>query len=135
MSDPTLSPQSSQESPYKGKTGVARIINATGYSLSGLREAWRCEAAFRQLVQLAVAGIALAIWLPVAPWGKAMLVAVHLVSLMVELLNSAIEAAVDHTSLARHQLAKRAKDMGSAAQFVSLANIVTEWVLVLLLGR
>ncbi|MGL5987563.1 MAG: diacylglycerol kinase, partial [Burkholderiales bacterium] len=60
-----------------------------------------------------------------------LIVVCHLVSLMVELLNSAIEAAVDHTSLARHLLAKRAKDMGSAAQFVSLCNIVGVWALVL----
>jgi diacylglycerol kinase (ATP) len=126
------SQQTVQESPYKGKTGVRRILNATGYSFSGLAEAWRCEAAFRQLLLLALAGITLAICLPLPGWGRALVVVCHLLSLMVELLNSAIEAAVDHTSLARHQLAKRAKDMGSAAQFVSLCNIVGVWLLVLL---
>lgn len=119
------------ESPYKGKTGVRRIFNAAGYSFDGLREAWRCEAAFRQLLQMAVVGIALALWLPLPGWGRALLVACHLLSLMVELLNSAIEAAVDHTSLERSHLAKRAKDMGSAAQFVSLCSISAAWVLVL----
>lgn len=119
------------ESPYKGKTGVRRIFNAAGYSFAGLREAWRCEAAFRQLLQMAVVGIALALWLPLPGWGRALLVACHLLSLMVELLNSAIEAAVDHTSLERNHLAKRAKDMGSAAQFVSLCSISAAWVLVL----
>ncbi len=123
--------QSVNESPYKGKTGVRRVLNATGYSFSGLAEAWRCEAAFRQLLLLALAGVALALWLPLPGWGRALIVVCHLLSLMVELLNSAIEAAVDHTSLARHQLAKRAKDMGSAAQFVSLCNIVGVWLLVL----
>ena len=125
------SQQVAKESPYKGKTGIRRVLNATGYSLSGLAAAWRCEAAFRQLLLLALSGIALAIWLPLPGWGRALIVVCHLVSLMVELLNSAIEAAVDHTSLARHLLAKRAKDMGSAAQFVSLCNIVGVWALVL----
>lgn len=125
------SQQNAKESPYKGKTGVRRVLNATGYSFSGLAAAWRCEAAFRQLLLLALAGIALAIWLSLPGWGRALIVVCHLLSLMVELLNSAIEAAVDHTSLARHQLAKRAKDMGSAAQFVSLCNIVGVWLLVL----
>lgn len=130
MSHPVQPPP--QESPYKGKTGVGRILNAAGYSVAGLHAAWRCEAAFRQLLLLAMLGIGLALWLPLPQWGRALLVAAHLLSLMVELLNSAIEAAVDHTSLARHQLAKRAKDMGSAAQFVSLSNIAVLWVLALL---
>jgi len=133
VADQQPSSPTARESPYKGKTGIARIVSAAGYSFAGLRAAWRCEAAFRQLVQLALLGIALALWLPLPLWGRALLIAAHLLSLMVELLNSAIEAAVDFTSLAHHQLAKRAKDMGSAAQFVSLTNIAALWGVVLYL--
>lgn len=119
------------ESPFKGKTGIRRIFNAAGYSMDGLLAAFTGEAAFRQLLLMALVGIPLAFFLHLPMWGRALIVIAHLLSLMVELLNSAIEAAVDHTSLEKHHLAKRAKDMGSAAQFVSLVNITGIWLIVL----
>ena len=122
----------SQESPFKGKTGLTRLINAFGYSLDGLRAALRHEDAFRQLSLLAMLLIPLALFaVPASGVGKAVLVAASLATLVIELLNSAIEAAVDHTSLARHPLAKRAKDMGSAAQLLGLLNLAAMWGLVL----
>lgn len=119
------------ESPFKGKTGIRRLINALGYSLDGLTSAWRLEAAFRQVLILAVVGISIAIYLPLEPWAKALLILTHLMGVIVELINSAIEAAVDHTSLERHPLAKRAKDLGSAAQLVSLTALALIWALAL----
>lgn len=121
-----------QDSPFKGTTGIRRIFNAFGYSLDGLRAAWSGEAAFRQVLMLAAAGIALSVCLTLPLWARALLIASHLLSLIVELLNSAIEAAVDHTSLAHHPLAKRAKDMGSAAQLIGLTNLALMWILALL---
>ncbi|TCW32775.1 diacylglycerol kinase [Gulbenkiania mobilis] len=118
---------SSAESPYKGKTGLRRLINAFGYSLAGLRAAWSHEDAFRQLVLLALVLVPLACLMPLTPVVRALLIASSLVTLVIELLNSAIEAAVDHTSLARHPLAKRAKDMGSAAQLLGLLNLAVMW--------
>lgn len=120
------------ESPFKGKTGFRRVLNALGYSLDGLSAAWRNESAFRQVTLLALAGIALSLFLPLPGWGRALLIASHIGSLIVELLNSAIEAAVDHTSLDHHELAKRAKDLGSAAQLVCLVNLAAMWTVVLL---
>lgn len=119
------------ESPFKGKTGIKRIFNALGYSIDGLRAGWQNEAAFRQVLLLAVAGIPVALYLPVPIWGKALLIGSHLACVIVELLNSAIEAAVDHTSLEKHHLAKRAKDLGSAAQLIGLLNLAMMWGLVL----
>ncbi|WP_303783440.1 diacylglycerol kinase [Azovibrio restrictus] len=121
-----------QESPYKGKTGLRRIWNALHYSLAGLSAAYRHEDAFRQEVLLAALLIPLALFLPVPGLGKAMMVASILLVLVVELLNSAIEAVVDRVSLESHRLAKRAKDIGSAAVLVSLLNVMLVWVLVLL---
>lgn len=120
-----------QESPFKGKTGIRRLINAFKYSLDGMQAAYRFEDAFRQLVWLAVVLIPIALVIHTQPLAKALLVASSLATLIIELLNSAIEAAVDHTSLERHPLAKRAKDMGSAAQLLGLINLLTVWLLVL----
>ncbi|KZE34852.1 diacylglycerol kinase [Crenobacter luteus] len=125
-----MTPQ--EESPFKGKTGLNRLIKAFGYSLDGLKAAFRHEDAFRQLTVLALILIPLACFLPVDKVARALLVASSLATLIIELLNSAIEAAVDHTSLARHPLAKRAKDMGSAAQLLGLLNLAAMWGLVLL---
>lgn len=121
------------ESPFKGKTGLRRILNAFGYSLDGLAAAWRNESAFRQITLMALAGIPLAFVFDLPLAGRAILIASHLGSVIVELLNSAIEAAVDHTSLEHHELAKRAKDLGSAAQLVCLVNLALMWGLVLLM--
>ena len=119
------------ESPFKGRTGLRRVWNAIGYSLHGFMSAYRHEEAFRQEVLLAVVLIPIALVLDVSGVGKGLMVASVLLVLIVELLNSAIEAAVDRISLDRHRLAKRAKDIGSAAVFLSLLNVAVVWGLVL----
>jgi diacylglycerol kinase (ATP) len=119
------------ESPHKGKTGLRRIWNALFYSFDGLTAAYRHEDAFRQEVWLALVLIPLALFLPASGLGKALMIASVLVVLIVELLNSAVEATVDRVSLEHHRLAKRAKDIGSAAVLFSLINIVVVWLLVL----
>lgn len=119
-------------SPFKGQTGLKRILNASGYSLDGLRAAFTGEAAFRQLVLLNVILIPLAFFLNVSQVERALLIAVCLLALIVELLNSAVEAAIDRISLERHPLSKNAKDMGSAAQFVALSMIALVWAVILL---
>lgn len=120
------------ESPYKGKTGLRRLWNAFGYSLAGFRAAYKHEDAFRQEALLAALLIPLAIWLPTGHAGKALMIGSVLLVLVVELVNSAIEATVDRISLDDHRLAKRAKDIGSAAVLVSLINVIVVWSLVLL---
>ena len=120
------------ESPHKGKTGVTRLLNAFGYSCAGLREAYRNEDAFRQEITLAVILIPLAFWLENSMLGRAMMIACVMLVIIVELVNSAIEATVDRISLDDHNLAKRAKDIGSAAVLLSLLNLVIVWLLVLL---
>lgn len=114
-------------SPFKGKKGLRRIANAFGYSVDGIAAAWRYEAAFRQVILLAVMGSGFLIWLAPPLWSVALIVLGHFICLIVELINSAIEAAVDHTSLNQHELAKRAKDLGSAAQLISLVNLAFLW--------
>lgn len=119
------------ESPHKGKTGLRRIWNALFYSFDGLKAAYRHEDAFRQEVWLALVLIPLALFLPVSGIGKALMMASVLLVLIVELLNSAVEATVDRVSLDHHRLAKRAKDIGSAAVLFSLINVAVVWLLVL----
>jgi diacylglycerol kinase (ATP) len=119
------------ESPHKGKTGLKRIWNALGYSLAGLGSAFKHEDAFRQEVLLAAVLIPLALLLPASGIGKALMIGSVMLVLIVELLNSAVEAAVDRISLENHRLAKRAKDIGSAAVFLSLTNVGIVWLLVL----
>lgn len=111
----------------KGKKGIRRIINAAGYSKDGLRATYRYESAFRQLVWLNGLLIALAVVLDFGPSTRMMLIIASFISLIVELFNTAIEAAVDHTSTARHELAKRAKDAGSAAQMLALLLLAVLW--------
>ncbi len=120
-----------EESPHKGKTGLRRIWNAFHYSLDGIGAAFRHEDAFRQEALLALVLIPLALFLPVAGAGKALLIGSVFVVLIVELLNSAVEATVDRISLENHRLAKRAKDIGSAAVLLSLVNLAAVWALVL----
>lgn len=120
------------ESPYKGKTGFKRLWNALGYSLAGFRAAYKHEDAFRQEVLLAAILIPLACWLPVGLLGQALMIGSVLLVIIVELLNSAVEATVDRISLDCHDLAKRAKDIGSAAVLVSLLNVGIIWTLVLM---
>ncbi len=119
------------ESPFKGKTGLRRLINATGYSMEGFKAAYQNEDAFRQEVLLAIILLPLAFWLEQGGVERAMMVASVLLVLVVELLNSAVEATVDRISLENHRLAKRAKDIGSAAVMLSLINLATVWGLVL----
>lgn len=120
------------ESPFKGRTGLRRLLNAFVYSLHGFVSAFRHEEAFRQETLLAMVMIPIAILLDVVALGKALMIASVLLVLIVELLNSAVEAAVDRISLDHHRLAKRAKDIGSAAVFLSLANVAVVWGLLLL---
>ena len=119
------------ESHFKGKTGVRRLWNALGYSLQGMASAFRHEDAFRQECLLAAFLIPAALLIPVGGTERALMIASVLLVLIVELLNSAVEAAVDRISLENNLLAKRAKDIGSAAVFVSLINIAVVWLLVL----
>jgi len=119
------------ESPFKGRTGFTRLINALRYSISGFDSAFRHEEAFRQEALLAVVLIPIALFLDVGGLAKALLVSSVIAVLIVELLNSAVEAAVDRISLENHRLAKRAKDIGSAAVFLSLVNVAVVWGLVL----
>lgn len=121
------------ESPHKHTPGITHAWRAAGIALQGLRAAWRHEDAFRQEVIIAVIAIPAALLLPVAPLGKVLMVASIMLVLIVELLNSALEAAVDYTSLEHHPFAKRAKDIASAAVFLSLMNTLAVWALVLLL--
>jgi diacylglycerol kinase (ATP) len=120
-----------EESPFKGKTGLQRVWNAMHYSLAGLSAAFKCEDAFRQEALLAAVLIPVTFWLPVAGTGRALMIASVLLVLIVELLNSAIEAVVDRVSLDRHHLSKRAKDIGSAAVMLALINVVLVWICVL----
>ena len=119
------------ESPFKGKTGLRRVWNAFHYSRAGLQAAYRHEDAFRQEALLALLLIPLAIWLGEGAVERALLIGCVLLVLIVELINSAIEATVDRISLELHPLAKRAKDIGSAAVMIALLNAVLVWVLVL----
>jgi diacylglycerol kinase (ATP) len=119
------------ESPFKGKTGLRRVWNAFNYSLSGLRAAYACEDAFRQEVLLAALLIPLALYLPVSGILRALMISSVLLVLIVELLNSAVEATVDRISLDNHRLAKRAKDIGSAAVLFSLINVIVVWTCIL----
>lgn len=120
------------ESPYKGKTGLSRIWNALHYSLAGLKAAYTHEDAFRQEVWLASLLIPAAMLLPVSGQGRAMMIGSVLLVLIVELLNSAVEAAIDRIGLESHRLSKRAKDIGSAAVLVALLNVAAVWLSLLL---
>ncbi|SNS24014.1 diacylglycerol kinase [Pseudomonas segetis] len=119
-------------SGLKGRTGIRRILQAAGYSQAGLLAAFKGEAAFRQLVLLNLLLIPIALMLDVSKVERALMIAVCLLALIVELLNSAIEATVDRISLSLHPLSKQAKDMGSAAQFVVLSMIAVVWAVILL---
>jgi diacylglycerol kinase (ATP) len=118
-----------EESPFKGRTGITRLTNAIAYSLHGFSSAFRHEEAFRQETLLAAIMIPLAFILDVSGLARAVMIASVLLVLIVELLNSAIEAAVDRISLENHRLSKRAKDIGSAAVLLSLVNVAVVWAL------
>lgn len=116
---------------FKGKQGLTRLINAFGYSRDGLASAWKHEAAFREEVLLAAVAIPLGLWLGQGGLEKALLVGTILLVLVVELLNSAVEAVVDRVSGEHHELSKRAKDIGSAAVLITLLLTGAVWGLIL----
>jgi len=113
---------------FKGRTGVDRIIRAAGHSASGLRLAYAGESAFRQEVWLAAVLLPSAFWLGRNWIEVALLAGSVLLVMVVELLNSAIEAVVDRVSSDWHELSKRAKDLGSAAVLLSLLWCAALWL-------
>jgi len=113
--------------PHKGRTGLDRVIHATGYSMAGLTTAYRGESAFRQEFWLALAMTPVAFWIGRSWVEVALLLDSLLLVLIVELLNSGIEAAIDRVSLEWHDLSKRAKDFASAAVFLSLVLCAGIW--------
>jgi diacylglycerol kinase (ATP) len=117
-----------------GNTGLTRIINAAGYSWLGLKAAFKHEAAFRQELALCVVLIPTGLWLGQSGIERALLIGSLLLVLTVELLNSAIEAVVDRFGGEQHELSGRAKDIGSAAVFIALLNVIVVWALVLVPG-
>ncbi len=126
---PPATPSGTSDSrTFKGRRGLQRVLNATGYSLDGLRAAWTHEDAFRQELLLSAVLIPVAIFLPVSLVEKILLVGVVVLVLIVELLNTGIEAAVDRDSLEINPLGKRAKDFGSAAVMLSLLLAGGTWV-------
>jgi diacylglycerol kinase (ATP) len=129
MSDPA---ERSVSSPWKGRRGLQRIWNALFYSLDGFRAAFKHEAAFRQEVLIAGVLVPVALTTDASPAGKAIMIAAVVLVLIVELLNSGIEAVTDRISLEDHALAKRAKDLGSAAVMLSLINVPVVWAVALL---
>lgn len=127
--DPII-PDEIVESAHKGKRGLRRIVNAFNYSMSGLRLAYRHEHAFRQELLGAAILLPIACVIPATPVERVLLIGSVLLVLIVELLNSSIEAAVDRSGLDTHHLAKRAKDIGSAAVFLALILCATAWLLI-----
>lgn len=113
-----------------GNVGLKRLLNATRYSAQGLTQAWKYEAAFRQEVALTLVLIPPAIWLGRTPFEYLALIGSCVLVLVVELLNSAIEAAVDRQGEEPHELSGRAKDLGSAAVLLSLLLVAAVWMAV-----
>ena len=116
---------------FKGKRGLWRLINALGYSCEGLRAAWQNEAAFRLEMLSAGIAIPLAFYLGKTGVERALMIGSVALILIAEILNSAVEAVVDKASPEKHELAKQAKDMGSAAVLLSLINAAVVWACVL----
>lgn len=112
-------------------TGLTRIINAAGYSWKGFRAAWINEAAFRQEGVAAVVAVIIACWLDVDPVTRVLLIGSVLLVMIVEILNSAIEAVVDRIGTERHELSGRAKDMGSAAVLLAIIIALITWATLL----
>ncbi|MFN1551738.1 diacylglycerol kinase [Vibrio natriegens] len=121
-------PDQSQESGKPGNTGVKRIIKATGYSIQGLKAAFKHEAAVRQELALLSIAVILACLVDVGMIERILLIGVVVLVLIVELLNSAIEAVVDRIGVERHELSGRAKDIGSAAVMVALTFAGFTWL-------
>ncbi len=119
------------ENGHKHSRGLTHVWRATLVSLAGLRDAWQHETPFRQELFVAAIAVPVALLSHASGVGKALMIACIFLVFIAELLNSGIEAAVDHTSLERHPLAKRAKDVASAAVFLSIVNAAVVWGLVL----
>ena len=119
------------ESPRESKTGLIRIWRALFYSIDGLKLAWSGEAAFRQEVALAMVLVPICLVLPATFTQQALMFGSVMLLLIVELLNSAVEAAIDRISLDSHELSKRAKDIGSASVLLALVNLMVIWALVI----
>lgn len=113
-----------------GKTGIARVIDAFGYSMKGFSASWRYEAAFRQEVTLGILLIPLAFWLAQTHIELILLISSIFWVWMAELANSSVEAVVDRTGSERHELSGRAKDIGSALVFTSLMLLAVIWGIV-----
>ena len=121
----------SEHLEFKGKQGLTRLFNALGYSRDGLAAAWKHEAAFREEVLLLLVAVPLALYFGQDGLARALLIGSILLVLIVEILNSGLEAIVDKASPEKHELAKRAKDMGSAAVLLALINAAVVWACVL----
>ena len=121
----------SEHNNKPGASGLRRIVNAYFYSLQGLRAAWVNEAAIRQEAVLFLILAPLALWLGQNGVEQALLIASLLLVIIVELINSAIEAVVDRFGKEHHELSGRAKDIGSAAVFIAMMNVIAVWGLVL----
>lgn len=124
LSDPPVS-------EFKSKRGLRRIVKALQYSLDGMKAAWRNEHAFRQELFVIVPAIFAALFLPIGAADKAALIASGIFVLIVELMNSAIEAIVDRISLEKHPLSKNAKDFGSAAVTLAIVMAILIWGVIL----
>lgn len=131
MKEPMSEQNPQPVSEFKSKSGLKRVFSAFLYSLDGFKSAWQQEHSFRQELVLVIIGIIVALFLPISAYQKLMLIVVLLLILIVELINSAIEAVVDRVSLERHTLSKNAKDFGSAAVFLTLVIAVATWAVVL----
>lgn len=118
-------------SPFKGKTGLVRIVHAFFNSCAGLADAWRHESAFRQEILLAAILVPVALVVPASAAERALLIATVLLVMIVELLNTGVEVAIDRISFEHHSLSKRAKDIGSAAVFVALVLMGAVWAVIL----
>lgn len=123
--------QDQSVSEFKSKSGLTRIFAAFFYSMDGFKSAWKYEHAFRQELMLVIVASIIAMLLPVSAFEKLIMVAVLVLILVVELINSAIEAVVDRVSLERHELSKNAKDFGSAAVLLTFLIAVATWAVVL----
>lgn len=119
-------------SEFKSKSGLKRISSALFYSIAGLKTAWKHEHAFRQELMFAIPGSIIALLVPVSPLEKLLLISVLVLVLIIELMNSSIEAIVDRVSLERHPLSKNAKDLGSAAVLLAVLLAVATWAVILL---
>jgi len=127
-----MSDDSQTISEFKSKSGLKRVFSAFLYSIEGLRTAWRYEHAFRQELMIVVPGVVVALLIPVTALERVVLIAALLLVLVVELLNSAVEAVVDRVSLERNPLSKNAKDLGSAAVMITMLIAALAWGLIAL---